>query len=94
MIFEYQDGMENWDIPYFEGMQSVKMPVLTTIGKYLFDGTVIKSSIDVTTGETFPNESASWFATDYIDVKDVKSLYFQTGYMSNLNVVYMCFDSN
>lgn len=30
MIIEYQEGMENWDIPYFEGMQSVEMPVLTT----------------------------------------------------------------
>ena len=30
IIVEYQEGMENWDIPYFEGMQSVKMPVLTT----------------------------------------------------------------
>ena len=28
----------NVDIPYFEGMQSVKMPVLTTTGKNLFDG--------------------------------------------------------
>ena len=37
MMFEYQEGMENWDIPYFEGMQSVKMPVLTTIGKNLLD---------------------------------------------------------
>ena len=37
MIIEYQDGMENWDIPYFEGMQSVKMPVLKTVGKNLFD---------------------------------------------------------
>ena len=37
MLIEYQDGMENWDIPYFEGMQSVKMPVLTTTGKNLFD---------------------------------------------------------
>ena len=36
MIIEYQDGMENWDIPYFEGMQSVKMPVLTTSNE---DGT-------------------------------------------------------
>lgn len=36
-VIEYQEGMENWDIPYFEGMQSVKMPVLTTIGKNLFD---------------------------------------------------------
>ena len=37
MLIEYQEGMENWDIPYFEGMQSVKMPVLTTTGKNLFD---------------------------------------------------------
>ena len=36
MLIEYQDGMENWDIPYFEGIQSVKMPVLTTSNK---DGT-------------------------------------------------------
>ena len=35
MIIEYQEGMENWDIPYFEGMQSVKVPVLTTTGKNL-----------------------------------------------------------
>ena len=27
----------NIDIPYFEGMQSIQMPVLTTIGKNLFD---------------------------------------------------------
>ena len=33
MLIEYQEGMENWNIPYFEGMQSVKMPVLTTTGK-------------------------------------------------------------
>lgn len=35
MLLEYQEGMENWDIPYFEGMQSVKVPVLSTIGKNL-----------------------------------------------------------
>ena len=32
----------NVDIPYFEGMQSVKMPVLTTTGKNLFDGKFTK----------------------------------------------------
>ena len=36
-IIEYQEGMENWDIPYFEGMQSVKMPVLTTTGSNLLN---------------------------------------------------------
>ena len=40
MLIEYQDGMENRDIPYFEGMQWVKMPVLTTSNE---DGT--KSNI-------------------------------------------------
>lgn len=37
-VFEYQDGMENWNIPYFIGMQSVKLPVLTTVGKNLING--------------------------------------------------------
>lgn len=37
MVIEYQDGMENWDIPYFTGMSSVRMPVLQTTGKNLFD---------------------------------------------------------
>ncbi len=35
LIIEYQDGMENWDIPYFEGMSSVKTPVLRSAGKNL-----------------------------------------------------------
>ena len=46
MIIEYQEGMENWDIPYFEGIQSVKMPVLCTTGKNLFD-----SSTEIVTGQ-------------------------------------------
>ena len=37
MIVEYLEGMENWDIPYFEGMASCKMPTLRTVGKNLFN---------------------------------------------------------
>lgn len=37
MVIEYQQGMENWDIPYFEGMQSVKLPVLKATGKNTFN---------------------------------------------------------
>lgn len=37
VFIEYQDDMENWDIPYFTGMQSVKMPVLSTTGKNLLN---------------------------------------------------------
>lgn len=37
MIIEYQQGMENWDIPYFEGIKSVEVPSVKTIGKNLID---------------------------------------------------------
>ena len=36
-VIEYQEGMENWDIPYFEGIASVKAPVLHSVGKNLLD---------------------------------------------------------
>ena len=49
-LIPYQDGMENWDIPYFEGMQSVKLPVLTTMGKNLFDGIIEFGGINANTG--------------------------------------------
>ena len=69
LFIEYQEGMENWDIPYFEGMQSVKMPVLTTTN---VDGTKtnilttseevelrgigdVQDEMDLTTGEVIEN---------------------------------------
>lgn len=42
-IMEYQEGMENWDIPYFEGMASVQAPTVKTCGKNLFYGEVINN---------------------------------------------------
>ena len=51
MLLEYQEGMENWDIPYFEGMQSVKMPVLTTVGKNLLNCEFELGWIDGSTGQ-------------------------------------------
>lgn len=37
VVVEYIEGMENWDIPYFDGMQSVEVPSVKTTGKNLFD---------------------------------------------------------
>lgn len=37
MIIEYVEGMENWDIPYFEGMASVQAPTVQTVGKNLYN---------------------------------------------------------
>ena len=45
MMIEYQEGMENWDLDYFEGLCDVKSPILRNTGKNLFniDGEFIKS---------------------------------------------------
>ena len=69
-IIEYQDGMENWDIPYFDGMQSVKMPVLTTVGKNLYNpdrayasgsgGRDVYNDVDVK-----PNTEYTFYANNY-----------------------------
>lgn len=46
MLLKYEDGMENWNIPFFDGIKSVqlssqnkdyKQSVFTTVGKNLFD---------------------------------------------------------
>ena len=37
LLLEYQEGMENWDIPYFTGLCDVKMPILQNTGENLFD---------------------------------------------------------
>lgn len=38
MVIEYQQGMENWDIPYFTGICDSKMPILQNVGKNLYEG--------------------------------------------------------
>ena len=37
MLLQYQQGMENWSIPFFEGMKSVENPIYHSVGKNLFD---------------------------------------------------------
>ena len=36
VLLEYQEGMENWDIPFFEGLCDVKAPILKNVGKNLY----------------------------------------------------------
>ena len=73
MVIEYQEGMENWDIPYFTGMQSVKMPVLTTIGKNLFDGEYHANKY-VDTENGMLRDSSNSHATDFILIRGFESI--------------------
>ena len=76
MVIEYEDGMENWDIPYFEGMQSVKMPVLTTTGKNLFNkgNMLINCALDADTGEIIENW-ANFNTSDFIKVEKNRPIF-------------------
>lgn len=56
----------NIDIPYFEGMQSVKLPVLTTVGKNLLDRQTLKQGYIDESGEFKPNSTD--LVTDYIKI--------------------------
>ena len=69
MVIEYQEGMENWDIPYFEGMKSVQMPVLTTTGKNLFDGEMVQGYIGDSTGNLNAGSTAGISSANFTPVK-------------------------
>ena len=68
LIIEYQDGMENWDIPYFEGMKSVEVPSVKTTGKNLFDGILKQGYIGDATGEANTSK-AGVHSPNYMKVK-------------------------
>ena len=82
VVLEHQEGMENWDIPYFEGMQSVKMPVLTTTGKNLCPNIFIESNkgrIHEGNGGIYRDSSLkpSVYVSDYVNVKGMDYITYK-----------------
>lgn len=95
LIMEYQEGMENWDIPYFEGIQSVEVPSVKTTGKNLFDGKVQNGYIDSSNGEG--NSWSSHFKSiNFIEVEPNTSYYLNRPNTFLDTSVLQCFeyDSN
>ena len=80
-VFEYQQGMENWNIPYFTGMLSVKMPVLTTTGKNLFSINQQFKTGNIA-GAASPIEgdyiSGNWQVSDFIKLNKNTDYYLST----------------
>ena len=96
-LFEYQEGMENWDIPYFEGMQSVKMPVLTISDE---DGTKLNTlstpddlelrsigdvgdTLNLLTGEHVRRYGSVTITDEMIDKFSINS-----NYISNFHIIF------
>ena len=88
LIIEYQDGMENWDIPYFTGMQSVKLPVLTTTGKNLANTTIASGLMYYDSGRVY--QSDLYYVTDFIKIPSNTVYSFNMGQDQR----YCLFDSN
>lgn len=92
MAIEYQQGVENWDIPYFEGMQSVKLPVLQTIGKNLYNkATSYSGWVSNETGEILEKDSLGNIdniVSDYIKVRPSEQ------YVSNTSLYQWYYDGN
>lgn len=96
MIIEYQEGMENWDISYFEGMQSVRMPVLKTTGKNILNENICEweqGSIGGINGE-LTNANNRIRTKEFIPIQNAKFVTQTLGKMAlrfydvNKNFIY------
>ena len=76
----------NIDIPYFEGIQSVKMPVLTTTGKNLFDGGLEKGGLSVDNGLPINNQLDRYRSKNYTKVKTSTSYVIYNNYSSMIGL--------
>ena len=92
MIIEYQDGMENWDVPYFEGMASCKMPILRNVGKnllYALDGRAEYRGITLTSsnGKIIVNGTAT--SNAWVNLQPI----FQAGTSPNIGETFLRFNN-
>lgn len=78
------------DIPYFTGMQSVKLPVLHTIGKNLLSG-YINGGLNANTGEDV--SASDGIRTSFIAIDNAKSYYLSNIPSQSWNYVAY-YDSN
>lgn len=85
----------NINISYFEGMQSVKMPVLTTTGKNLFDGELQQGFWSTSSG-LHVNHQGSVCSVNPIKVQEdtylTISQYGEVTY--NGTMMFLCYDAN
>lgn len=91
-LIEYQQGMENWDIPYFTGLCDSKMPILRNMGKNLIPLPLIAN-----TGLTWvdgvehkPSSDYSFTSTGFIKIQT--GVYYTSSNTSNMGKRVHCYD--
>ena len=92
MIIECQEGMEEWDIPYFEGLCDSKMPILRNVGKnllYALDGRAEYRGITLTSsnGKIIVNGTAT--SNAWVNLQPI----FQAGTSPNIGETFLRFNN-
>lgn len=87
VLIEYQEGMENWDIPYFEGMQSVTMSTELENVCSRYNSSGAKNGKTFTVG-TWENRGLTLSTTDNISKYNFKpnTKYLVQFKVTNLNL--------
>lgn len=83
LFLEYQEGMENWDIPYFEGMTSVKMPVLKTTGKNICDMVDLANKLNKIDNKIVVIDESTWEITSTASYYNADFAYRPTKFKEN-----------
>lgn len=85
MLIEYQQGMENWDILFFRGMQSVEEPKINVVGQNLYthqkayirginnQDVVVNVPVSPNTTYTFDASSKSWATVTLYNTSESES---------------------
>lgn len=85
MYVEYQNGMENWDLPYFEDYQVMKPIQVESVNKNLFNGELELGGYTGTTG-------GKYNGTDRVRSTTKTFLKAGTYYLSSSNATKIAFN--
>lgn len=92
ILLEYQEGMENWNIPYFEGMQSVQAPSVTMTGKNLINRQTMNGGYIDASGIFQSNNTD--LASDFIRISPNTNYTYKVFTNKTYDMRFTFFDEN
>ena len=82
------------ELPYFNGMCNVKMPIVRNCGKNLFNGNFTIGGLSIKDG-SYDATNKDWAVTDYIKVYNMQDITFNSSVSFSMNnFVYFKYDIN
>lgn len=93
-IMVIEGDVLNKELPYFNGMCNVKMPIVRNCGKNLFNGNFTIGGLSIKDG-SYDATNKDWAVTDYIKVYNMQDITFNSSVSFSMNnFVYFKYDIN